>query len=263
MPRKPDQKFSDDELTLIHSDVRLLLPLVKESERMADREGMLSAMLEQIVNRFGSNIILPTYNYKFPETKEFDVSQTPSEVGALTDFARQQPGWLREPTPIFSHCAKEFGLPFVRNPFGSESIFQRLVKQRGRIALLGVGVESLTFIHNSEFHSNAPYRYVKKFDGFVVSADSKVKRTIEFLVRPPGSLVVYDFDKISGHFIEKGLSTQPHPRITLLEASGAHEELLNKLDKNPFWLLTSVSADRCRNRLDALGRPFNIDDFEK
>lgn len=87
----------------------------------------------------------------------FDVRRTPSRMGLVTELFRRSAGTLRSlhPThPVLASGARAAELlvdhPRAATPCGEHSPFAKLSDGLGKIALLGAGIEALTFYHYLE-----------------------------------------------------------------------------------------------------------------
>ena len=87
----------------------------------------------------------------------FDVARTPSQMGLLTELFRRSPEVVRSVHP--THAVAAWGSRaaemvanhhLARTPCGKGSPFARLLEHDGRILLLGVDIESMTFYHYVE-----------------------------------------------------------------------------------------------------------------
>jgi aminoglycoside 3-N-acetyltransferase len=87
----------------------------------------------------------------------FDVARTPSRMGMITELFRRTPGVVRSVHP--THPVAAWGRDAAAvvadhhratTPCGAHSPFARLHERHGKILLLGVGIESLTFFHTVE-----------------------------------------------------------------------------------------------------------------
>ena len=87
----------------------------------------------------------------------FDVARTPSRMGLLTELFRRSPGVLRSVHP--THAVAGWGAHaeeiladhhLARTPCGKGSPYGRLLEHDGRILLMGVDIESMTFYHHVE-----------------------------------------------------------------------------------------------------------------
>ena len=87
----------------------------------------------------------------------FDAGRTPSRVGLLTELFRRSDGVTRSvhpthPVAAWGALANELleGHVHSDTPCGPHSPYDRLVNCRGKILLLGVGVDTFTFFHAIE-----------------------------------------------------------------------------------------------------------------
>lgn len=87
----------------------------------------------------------------------FDVARTPSRMGMITELFRRTPGVVRSVHP--THPVAAWGRDAAAvvadhhratTPCGAHSPFAQLHERHGKILLLGVGIESLTFFHTVE-----------------------------------------------------------------------------------------------------------------
>ena len=87
----------------------------------------------------------------------FDVRLTPSRMGVVTELFRGSPGTVRSlhPThPVLANgpMAEELlcDHQLARTPCGEHSPFAKLPAAKGKIVLLGTGIDALTFYHYLE-----------------------------------------------------------------------------------------------------------------
>ena len=122
-------------------------------------------------------LLFPTYNFEFTKGKTFDIRNSKSETGILTETARLHSDAIRTPHPLFSFAVigyhkKEFSDLKNYNAFGMDSPFAKLLELDGKIAALDVAGEyCMTFYHHVEEMENAPNRFHKKFSGSYIDND--------------------------------------------------------------------------------------------
>src|SRR5206468_7558871 len=116
-------------------------------------------------------------SYSFCNGEPFDIRESPSTVGALSERFRMLPEVRRTADPIFSTAVMgrvppEWERPLFavgdRDCFGEESVFAYLRRSSAKLAFFGVGFEFCTFVHHVEQLLGVPYRYMKDFSGTVV-----------------------------------------------------------------------------------------------
>ncbi len=123
--------------------------------------GVLTA-LRQVVTT-GGTIMMPSMPFSgtaveyVQSGKEFDVRATPSKMGIVTELFRRSAGCLRSlhPThPVLAQGPKAAHLldnhEDSRTPCGEGSPFDCLLRNNGKILLLGTGIHVLTFYHMIE-----------------------------------------------------------------------------------------------------------------
>ena len=73
---------------LVHSDLRRTLRTARKSGHRLTPEDVLESFLDAIGP--DGTLLLPTFNFDFTSGKPFDIRQTPSQMGVLTEAGRQQ-----------------------------------------------------------------------------------------------------------------------------------------------------------------------------
>lgn len=170
-----DSGLEEGDTVLVHSALSGFLRSFKEQNIEITPEDVLESLITA-VGRFGT-LIFPTYNFGFTKGETFDIRNTRSETGVLTECARKRSDAVRTGHPLFSfavighHSDKFKGLENF-SAFGIDSPFARLMQLGGKIAAIDVaGEHCMTFYHYVEETENAPNRYHKLFRGKYVDAD--------------------------------------------------------------------------------------------
>ncbi|MEM6961424.1 MAG: AAC(3) family N-acetyltransferase [Myxococcota bacterium] len=257
---------------LVHCDVMRALGLLQER---ASAQQILDGHLACLKRLANARVTyLPTFNYDYANSGQYDIARSASQVGSLTEHIRRLSAW-RSAVPIFSVCGPEKAP--VReaipdqvqelDPFGAESIFQHLYDAGAAVLFYGARFASFTGIHFIERHAGGPlYRYDKLFRGHVAFPDGRVGQTIvNYHVRPLGQRVEYDFDRLWTLLESDGLGwtySAPLVDIRCLDFRAAVDRLGQEMQQDPFALLTE--SNRCFWRLEAdrLGRRVQQTDYE-
>lgn len=249
---------------LFHTDIRgFAYANTPDLSASGLREGIIAAAFRELdAVSDGREILLPAFNYDFTRTGLFNVVKDLPQVGRVPLEAMSRPGWFRSHSPVYSFLSNQQEPPLSLRPFSEESVFADLVMSDGEIALLGVGFESLTFIHHVEHIFDVPYRYSKSFKGQVLSNGEVYSVTSEFHVRPKGLDISYDFGKIGRALLASSAARISDRGLTLLSARSSLATLLDGLKENPTFLLNSDSAKSVLSKLDSLGRAVQLEDFE-
>lgn len=149
------QGIKEGDVLMVHSSLRKI-GLVENGA------GTLMDALLKILGNQGT-LMMPSFpaigfNYDYLKSKPvFDVRHTPSRMGVVTETFRKKSGVRRSLHPTDSVIA--FGKEaeyLVKDHFGQltpyneKSPFYRLCELKGKILMIGVGLESLTNLHTLE-----------------------------------------------------------------------------------------------------------------
>ena len=124
-----------------------------------------SAVIQPLLDK-NKTVVIPTYTYTLDGI--FNVTKTPTRLGALNSWVLKQPNVCRSEHPLFSFGALGNDAGLVKNcgksAFGENSVFERL---RGKKCCFLYIDKSLTLgntlMQNVEQACGATYRYNKSF----------------------------------------------------------------------------------------------------
>ena len=143
--------------------------------------------LKEVIGEQGS-FLTPAYSYSFCKGDSYSPKATKSEVGALSNSLVFKYKMERSIDPLFSvvgfgpHLGELFNeLP--TSSFGSDCIYERLLKLDAKICNFGLSFFYFTPIHYLENKLEVPYRFNKLFSGDLVLDDRRVPLTWEYYVR--------------------------------------------------------------------------------
>ncbi|GAA4718807.1 AAC(3) family N-acetyltransferase [Brevibacillus fulvus] len=159
--------ISSGDIVLVGSDItRLAVEAYRHQEKF---DGNL--LIDQLLERVGSagTVLFPAYNWSFCSGQPFDIRQTPSQVGALSNLALKRPDFKRTRHPIYSfavwgkHQAELVAMQ-NKSAFGEDSPFAFLHNHHGKMLIIGLDFQrSFTFVHYVEEQAAVDYRYMKEF----------------------------------------------------------------------------------------------------
>jgi aminoglycoside 3-N-acetyltransferase len=171
-------------------------------------------------------LIMPTFNFDFCKGEAWDVRQTPSHMGILTELVRQNPESRRVFHPIYSFSvlgqrAEEFGSLRYTSSYGPDSLFAKLREGNGKIMVIGLSYnDSMTFFHHVEELEGVNYRYMKSFTGEVTNEQGQTSvETFTMLVRDLEQGVITAVDPMGAFLEEAGV-------ITTQKIGGAQVKLM-------------------------------------
>jgi aminoglycoside 3-N-acetyltransferase len=121
----------------------------------------------------GVGLTLPTHTWSYPnasgEAPLYDYKVTPSLVGTITNYFREQPGVVRSLHPSHSiACSGPGAQQFVEGhetcetPCGHGTPYMRLVQQDGSVLMFGATLDAYTLFHTAEDAAQVPYLYLPK-----------------------------------------------------------------------------------------------------
>lgn len=242
---------------LIHSS----LSSIGRVEGGADT--VLNALLEAVGPE--GTLCLPTLSYLYcsEASPTFNVTTTPSNLGALPNAFLRRQGVIRSLHPTHSAAAigpqaeavvGKHGMD--RTPVGPHSPFRRVYELEGQVAFLGCGTRCNTSIHGVEelLESPPPYLFQELPIRYTVTDAKGASEEVEhrrhsFETGKPfegqGTGQRYErvlklLDRAAGyHFVGKvGGAT-----IDVFEAKPMWEAALSALQKDPLCLVEAIPAD--------------------
>ena len=141
-------------------------------------EGGLPGLVEALVDKIGpeGTLIVPTFTYSFRRSQVFDIRNSPSTVGAFSEYVRTLPDAIRSRCPLFSMAvlgpdATDLMSRESNRCFGLGSIYQKLFD--AGIKFVGLGVEydyGYAFFMHLERLAEVPFRRDQRFQGRSIDA---------------------------------------------------------------------------------------------
>lgn len=186
-------------------------------------------------------LIMPNFNFDFCKGAPWDVRETPSHMGAITEMVRKDPRAKRVFHPIYSFAiigkqAETLSAERYESSYGKNSVFGKLRELNGKIMVIGLSyTNSMTFFHHVEEMEGVDYRYMKAFTGEITDWDGTTStQTFTMLVRD----------------IEKGVHTEVNPMGALMEEHGVikirqiGEARVSFMDANAVYAFTAREMRR-------------------
>jgi len=200
---------SNGETLLIHTSLRRIIRhFLKQGVRL-DSNDILQTFLNAVGN--SGTLLLPTFNISVQPLVKFDVRKSPSQMGALTELARQRRDSIRTQHPLLSFAVigkrkNEFADLADYTGIGHSSPFARLLHLDGRIGVLGLPEnESMSFYHHVEYMLDADHRHEVKFEAEVTqNNNSTVKRSHAFYARRRDDGIVTNVEPMGNSLWDKG-----------------------------------------------------------
>lgn len=212
---------------------------------------LLQSLIDSFFDVIGESgtLIMPTFTYSFCENKDYDMDNSKSTMGILTEYFRNLKGVKRTNDPIFSFAvrgAKEnLFLNDVKSCFGDDSVYDVLAKENGKILLLGTDKIGYTFTHYTEEYAfnkgyDLKYRYFKEFCGKVIKNNISEEKSILYFVRDLEQKSVLSVEKQINILKKYNLFYKQKFANSCVVCIGANEYLqanLNELKQNQNCLI--------------------------
>jgi aminoglycoside 3-N-acetyltransferase len=137
---------------------------------------VIDALLESVGDE--GTVLFPTFNFKsWVDTHYFDIRETASHMGIITELARCREDAIRTPHPLYSFAVlgsrqEEFSACEDVEAVGDNSVFALFHKLNGLIVSIGLDFNSsFTFSVHAIYKAGGYWRRVKKFSGIYVGYD--------------------------------------------------------------------------------------------
>jgi aminoglycoside 3-N-acetyltransferase len=156
-----------NKLASIHIDA---IGLIRIGETNRERVERFNEIIMQI-EKLGGQIMVPSFSYTYPKGEVFDILNTPSEVGLVTEYLRKSHPHKRTVDAFFSYLlfgdkdSKHFKINDYEC-FGDDSLISELFAKDGYVCCVGnVFHNTPTEIHYIERLLGVEYRFNKIFKG--------------------------------------------------------------------------------------------------
>ncbi len=208
---------------------------------------VIDALLEVIGD--GGTLLMPSFQHGseffLAQSKYvFDVRNSPSEVGIITETFRKRHGVIRSLSP--THCTAGIGLKAwellkdheqCHVSVGLDSPYHKLVQAWGKILLLGVTHSSNTTLHFVENTNGAPTLCRQLFEPSVIDNDGKIIM-VPTWPHMPG--LQRHYPRVENVLLEHSL--QQNGKIgdadsKLIDAQGMSELIGGIIKRDPMFLI--------------------------
>jgi aminoglycoside 3-N-acetyltransferase len=222
---------------LVHSSLQRLL---RQGSKMFDFRITPETVYKSLLHCLGNEgtLLLPLFNFDFPTTKHFDIRNTKSQMGVLTELGRLDPHAVRTGHPIYSFAVMGKQAERFRNVdnysgYGEDSPFGMLRALGGKIAVIELTDQnSMTSYHYVEEQNQVDYRYLKEFEGTCIGWDGQeYTRKYALFVRKLERGVKTDVNRMMDHLWDMGLYKGFKPGTGLGMRTIAMEDLYRETEK--------------------------------
>jgi aminoglycoside 3-N-acetyltransferase len=223
-----------NDIVVIHSSFKSL--------GVAHPESFILAVLEVIGDQ--GTLLMPGLSYLQIPPHIHNTNTTPTSVGFLSEYFRKRPGTLRSIHPTHSVCGVGDQAHALldahkgdRTPCGQNSPFNKLLKMKGKILMVGCGLKPNTTMHAIEEYVQPPYLFGAPIP-YTITDDQG--NTYDKIYTPHNFKgTVQRYDRVQELLGEGGLRTGMIGNATahLLDGEILFEHALQKLHENPLYFV--------------------------
>lgn len=177
----------------------------------------------------------------------FNVQQSPSRAGVLSEAVRTRSGAMRSMHPIVSTAgigktAEEICDGPHYEGFGYQSSWGRMHRKNVLFVTLGLDLRSgLSFAHYIESLYGVPYQYCKVYSAPVLSCGQTINGTFSLRVRYLDFSIAYDLRRFQEALLVRGLSRTAscgRSVVQSVRAATAFDVGLSLLESDVYGFLT-------------------------
>ncbi len=219
-------------------------------------EGGPQTVIDSLLEVLGEEgtLIMPTFNFDFCKGAPWDVRNTLSQMGVITNMVRENPEAKRVFHPIYSFAiigehAETLTRERYKSSFEKKSLFGKLRDLNGKIMIIGLSyTNSMTFFHHIEQMEGVDYRYLKAFTGTVTEQNGEAyEDTFTMLVRDLDKGVITEVDPMGKLMEEAGLVSIRQigdATVKLMKADDVYTFTAREMKRNPRLLYTTTDDQK-------------------
>lgn len=236
-------------MIFVHTDYYRFYLFQFKINKIKSHKKVKNLMLNEI-KMISKKMIFPTYNYDFGKNKIFSFHKDKSQVGSFSEYIRKKFINKRNLVPMFSSCSffkrKSIDFSSPVDPFGKESDFDLLKKNKGKIIFFGSDFAPTYIIFiEKNIPGGVPYRFNKFFKGKIKLNSKIINCELIHYARPKKINIKYDLKKILKNLKKDSLikvkKTKSGFNYLELDALKFYNWSKSKLSKNIYYFLTKKS----------------------
>lgn len=192
-------------------------------------------------------LVVPTFTHEYARNnKPYIHEESPSEVGAFSEYIRRHPDAVRSVHPINSFAVvgskqHEICHDISRACYGFNSVFDRLILSGATMLFLGASMRHMTLKHHMEHVVGLPYAYHKAY--FTPAYRDGKELPLPFLACVRylnGKVENNDCSEFQAHLETKKLikkTTLGDAEVIAVSIKSAFEEAYDLLQADPCYFL--------------------------
>lgn len=209
------------------------------------RKALLGSLLDALESLGVGTLIFPTFTFSFCNNEAYDRQKSPSQMGALNEFARKSGKGVRSADPLLSVYVIGKRTDLAENlsqySIGEGSNYDKLHRCGEKVKFLFFGAdmrECFTYTHYMEAILKSPYRYNREFSGLVIDGEKRQQTTCYLYTTYANCTlnpvpVVYNEMKQRGQLLQTALG---NGTVLTLEEQDGFATIAELLEKDPYCL---------------------------
>lgn len=213
-------------------------------------EGGIETLIEAIVSHLGDRgtLLMPALSFVTVNNPEsnftFDILNTPSCVGAVTEFFRKYDGVVRSMHPthsvaVLGYRQQEYteGHYLDDEPVGENSPFRLLSHFGGKVLMLGCGTRSNTSMHGVEEMARVPYVLSDEMREYtLVDADGAARKKNYYYHYMSQRGFIQRYDRLEG-LMDYGKFKILNADCNLIDSATMWRVGLQKLSEDAYYFV--------------------------
>ncbi len=198
---------TEGDAIILHADALVTAEL--EGNGLTEK---MDTLFDGILASIGSEgtLVVPTFTYSATKGEIFDVHETSSDVGIISEYFRKRNKVVRSQNPVFSVAsfgknAAAFAGTSAEDCFGEDTCFDLQYRLNAWIFTLGCSMDRITFIHYVDQSAKVDYRFFKYFPATIVNGTETKNITLRYLVRDLNRKTWVNLNHLKTRLKEKGL----------------------------------------------------------
>lgn len=194
-------------------------------------------------------LVVPAHSYCYPDASGripiFDL-ETPSRVGAVTNYLMKLPGSYRSLHPTHSVVAAGAGSDLIceghelcHTPCGRGTPYEKLINQDCAVLMFGATMNTYTFFHTAEDAAEVPYLYEN--NPYDLLYKDKKGSVHTLVMRRQDMSFQRRFSEMDQWLESKKLLIKKKLAAGIIlfipSAGMVHDTLVKELKKDPFFLI--------------------------
>jgi len=171
--------IEQDDRILLHPSFKRTFTYIKDNGYNFKPKDILDSLIEYLSSN--GTLVFPTFNFSFNDGEKYEYHNTPSQMGILTELARQHPFAVRTLNPVYSFAIfgkDAFKFKNIDNEswYSKKSPFNIIHNDNYKICILDLREKnSQTFAHYCEEYFQVPWRYYKNFSAEYTNQNKETK----------------------------------------------------------------------------------------